>query len=204
MTSCVWRGWSVGCRSSKISKKLLIKQKARVPLKPHCSYHLVWLLLRRFFCGRLEAPRYRRVGPVGGQPQRMVITKEVSGHVNTMMERILLLWKKTKLGELLCGVQTAAVRPYAVAAVLRDIAFTQERYDSFIELQEKLHQNICRWPQFGFVCVDPRNMRPRRGSVVGLRAGRGPWWPSGLMTWTPYLVPSRSQPKRLQTSASNL
>uniref|UniRef100_A0A3Q3DIT6 Phenylalanine--tRNA ligase beta subunit n=1 Tax=Hippocampus comes TaxID=109280 RepID=A0A3Q3DIT6_HIPCM len=42
------------------------------------------------------------------------------------------------------GLQTAAVRPYAVAAVLRNITFTQERYDSFIELQEKLHQNICR------------------------------------------------------------
>uniref|UniRef100_A0A3P8PUG3 Phenylalanine--tRNA ligase beta subunit n=1 Tax=Astatotilapia calliptera TaxID=8154 RepID=A0A3P8PUG3_ASTCA len=40
--------------------------------------------------------------------------------------------------------QTEAVRPHAVAAVLRNITFTQERYDSFIELQEKLHQNICR------------------------------------------------------------
>uniref|UniRef100_A0A8C9UB87 Phenylalanine--tRNA ligase beta subunit n=1 Tax=Scleropages formosus TaxID=113540 RepID=A0A8C9UB87_SCLFO len=39
---------------------------------------------------------------------------------------------------------TVAVRPHAVAAVLRNIAFTQERYDSFIELQEKLHQNVCR------------------------------------------------------------
>uniref|UniRef100_A0A8C1XUD9 Phenylalanine--tRNA ligase beta subunit n=1 Tax=Cyprinus carpio TaxID=7962 RepID=A0A8C1XUD9_CYPCA len=40
--------------------------------------------------------------------------------------------------------QTASVRPHAVAAVLRNITFTQERYESFIELQEKLHQNICR------------------------------------------------------------
>uniref|UniRef100_A0A8C1XLT7 Phenylalanine--tRNA ligase beta subunit n=1 Tax=Cyprinus carpio TaxID=7962 RepID=A0A8C1XLT7_CYPCA len=39
---------------------------------------------------------------------------------------------------------TASVRPHAVAAVLRNITFTQERYESFIELQEKLHQNICR------------------------------------------------------------
>uniref|UniRef100_A0AAZ3RWX8 Phenylalanine--tRNA ligase beta subunit n=1 Tax=Oncorhynchus tshawytscha TaxID=74940 RepID=A0AAZ3RWX8_ONCTS len=39
---------------------------------------------------------------------------------------------------------TTAVRPHAVAAVLRNITFTQERYDSFIELQEKLHQNVCR------------------------------------------------------------
>uniref|UniRef100_A0A8D3D8D8 Phenylalanine--tRNA ligase beta subunit n=1 Tax=Scophthalmus maximus TaxID=52904 RepID=A0A8D3D8D8_SCOMX len=67
------------------------------------------------FKNKVEAPRYRRVSPVSGAPQKLIITKE-----------------------------TAAVRPHAVAAVLRNITFTQERYDSFIELQEKLHQNICR------------------------------------------------------------
>ncbi|XP_074497359.1 phenylalanine--tRNA ligase beta subunit [Sebastes fasciatus] len=67
------------------------------------------------FKNKLEAPRYRRVSPVSGEPQKLIITKE-----------------------------TAAVRPHAVAAVLRNITFTQERYDSFIELQDKLHQNICR------------------------------------------------------------
>ncbi|KAM3616623.1 uncharacterized protein V6R79_021006 [Siganus canaliculatus] len=67
------------------------------------------------FKNKMEAPRYKRVSPVSGEPQRLIITKE-----------------------------TAAVRPYAVVAVLRDITFTQNRYDSFIELQEKLHQNICR------------------------------------------------------------
>jgi hypothetical protein len=36
------------------------------------------------------------------------------------------------------------VRPHAVAAVLRNINFDEERYNSFIELQDKLHQNICR------------------------------------------------------------
>lgn len=36
------------------------------------------------------------------------------------------------------------MRPYVVSAVLRDVKFTQERYDSFIDLQDKLHQNICR------------------------------------------------------------
>uniref|UniRef100_A0A673I7D7 Phenylalanine--tRNA ligase beta subunit n=1 Tax=Sinocyclocheilus rhinocerous TaxID=307959 RepID=A0A673I7D7_9TELE len=68
------------------------------------------------FKEKLEAPRYKRVSPAdGGEPQRLVITDE-----------------------------TASVRPHAVAAVLRNITFTQERYESFIELQEKLHQNICR------------------------------------------------------------
>lgn len=68
------------------------------------------------FKDKMEAPRYKRVSPANGEePQRLVITEE-----------------------------TASVRPFAVAAVLRNITFTQERYDSFIELQEKLHQNICR------------------------------------------------------------
>lgn len=39
---------------------------------------------------------------------------------------------------------TAQIRPFAVAAVLRDITFTKDLYDSFIDLQDKLHQNICR------------------------------------------------------------
>ncbi|XP_006008677.1 phenylalanine--tRNA ligase beta subunit isoform X2 [Latimeria chalumnae] len=67
------------------------------------------------FKERIEAPRYKRVMPVNGELQRLIITEE-----------------------------TAQVRPHAVAAVLRNITFTQENYESFIELQEKLHQNICR------------------------------------------------------------
>ncbi|XP_065060802.1 phenylalanine--tRNA ligase beta subunit-like [Rhopilema esculentum] len=40
--------------------------------------------------------------------------------------------------------ETAKVRPHCVSAILRNITFTQDSYNSFIELQEKLHQNICR------------------------------------------------------------
>jgi len=36
------------------------------------------------------------------------------------------------------------IRPYVVCAVLRDITLTQSSFDSFIDLQEKLHANICR------------------------------------------------------------
>jgi len=39
---------------------------------------------------------------------------------------------------------TEAIRPHCVAAVLRNVKFTKERYDSFIDLQDKLHQNIAR------------------------------------------------------------
>ncbi|CAH0752089.1 unnamed protein product [Diatraea saccharalis] len=39
---------------------------------------------------------------------------------------------------------TSQIRPYAVAAVLKGVTFTKQSYDSFIDLQDKLHQNICR------------------------------------------------------------
>lgn len=39
---------------------------------------------------------------------------------------------------------TYNIRPYCVAAILRGINFTPEIYKSFIDLQDKLHQNICR------------------------------------------------------------
>lgn len=39
---------------------------------------------------------------------------------------------------------TAKVRPFAVAAILRNVTFTPESYKSFIDLQDKLHQNLCR------------------------------------------------------------
>ncbi|KAI3431573.1 hypothetical protein D9Q98_004623 [Chlorella vulgaris] len=40
--------------------------------------------------------------------------------------------------------ETALVRPFVVCAVLRGIDFDSVRYNSFIDLQDKLHQNLCR------------------------------------------------------------
>lgn len=39
---------------------------------------------------------------------------------------------------------TGLIRPFVVAAVLRNVKLDKERYDRFIDLQDKLHQNICR------------------------------------------------------------
>ncbi|XP_075386451.1 phenylalanine--tRNA ligase beta subunit [Tenrec ecaudatus] len=66
------------------------------------------------FKERIKAPVYQRVMPKG-ELQKLIITEE-----------------------------TAKGRPYAVAAILRNVKFTPDRYNSFIDLQEKLHQNICR------------------------------------------------------------
>jgi phenylalanyl-tRNA synthetase beta chain len=40
--------------------------------------------------------------------------------------------------------ETALIRPFVVAAVLRGVAFDRASYESFIDLQDKLHQNLCR------------------------------------------------------------
>ncbi|CAH0389432.1 unnamed protein product [Bemisia tabaci] len=39
---------------------------------------------------------------------------------------------------------TQAIRPVAVAAILRNVSLTPDSYASFIDLQDKLHQNVCR------------------------------------------------------------
>lgn len=69
----------------------------------------------RVFLEKENSPRYKAVAPASGSPQRLVIQSS-----------------------------TGQVRPHCVAAVLRNIKFTKERYEHFIDLQDKLHQNICR------------------------------------------------------------
>lgn len=67
------------------------------------------------FKGRIQPPTYRVADMTGKQMQKLIIKPE-----------------------------TALVRPFAVAAVLRGVKFDAARYKSFIELQDKLHQNLCR------------------------------------------------------------
>ena len=40
--------------------------------------------------------------------------------------------------------QTSKIRPLFASAILRNVKFTPRSYASFIDLQDKLHQNICR------------------------------------------------------------
>lgn len=50
-------------------------------------------------------------------------------------------------GELLTiniSPDVARVRPFFAGAILRNVTFTPRSYASFIDLQDKLHQNICR------------------------------------------------------------
>lgn len=67
------------------------------------------------FLGKIQTPIYKALRTSEGLIQRLIIKPD-----------------------------TAKIRPYAVAAVLRNLYFTQDSYNSFIDLQDKLHQNICR------------------------------------------------------------
>ncbi|KAL8994796.1 MAG: hypothetical protein Q9169_005332 [Polycauliona sp. 2 TL-2023] len=72
-------------------------------------------LMLNIFRGKRTSPDYRLVAPPKGELQILKVSKE-----------------------------TARVRPYVAGAVLRNINFTKESYDSFIALQDKLHQNLAR------------------------------------------------------------
>ncbi|TRY73786.1 hypothetical protein TCAL_01940 [Tigriopus californicus] len=67
------------------------------------------------FQGQLALPRYQALKPTQGQPQKLIIDGS-----------------------------TQSIRPFCVAATLRNVTFTQTNYDSFIDLQDKLHQNLAR------------------------------------------------------------
>ena len=51
---------------------------------------------------------------------------------------------ETNIPKKLFSLKTANVRKFVVGAVLRDIKLDADIYSSFIDLQDKLHQNIGR------------------------------------------------------------
>ncbi|KAJ7368437.1 hypothetical protein DFH08DRAFT_676127 [Mycena albidolilacea] len=71
----------------------------------------------RVFLGKAEAPRYKIVLPAGGEASLLNVT---------------------------CTPETKLIRPFFACAILRNVKFTKQSYASFIDLQDKLHQNICR------------------------------------------------------------
>ena len=60
------------------------------------------------------------------------------------LPRCIVKNSSDNLMEIVVKPETQAVRPCVVACVLRDITFDLPAYNSFIDLQDKLHQNICR------------------------------------------------------------
>lgn len=72
-------------------------------------------LMLNIFLHRQKAPQYTLKAPANGQIQTITVSKD-----------------------------TTRIRPYISGAILRNIKFDKARYDSFIALQDKLHQNLAR------------------------------------------------------------
>ena len=62
----------------------------------------------------------------------------------TKLPEYKILNKSEVLEKVIVQPETQDVRPFCVAAIVRDVTFTEESYNSFIDLQDLLHQNICR------------------------------------------------------------
>ncbi|KAI0081829.1 phenylalanyl-tRNA synthetase [Panus rudis PR-1116 ss-1] len=75
----------------------------------------------RVYLGKDKPPVYKLVHPKGGEGNLVTAT---------------------------IAPETKHIRPYFACAILRNVKFTQRSYESFIDLQDKLHQNICRRRQF--------------------------------------------------------
>lgn len=84
------------------------------------------------FKGRTPPPHYRLADMLGKALQQLVVKPE-----------------------------TALIRPYVVAAVLRGVTLDALRYNSFIDLQDKLHQNLCR--QRSLVAIGTHDLAKCRG-----------------------------------------
>jgi hypothetical protein len=53
------------------------------------------------------------------------------------------------------------IRPFVSGAILRNVKFTQARYESFIALQDKLHQNLAR--QRSLVAIGTHDLDTLKG-----------------------------------------
>lgn len=68
-----------------------------------------------------------------------------SGHSNDLfrIETPNYMASKSREKVIVTG-NPSKVRPFVVGAILRNVTFDENNYKSFIDLQDKLHQNVCR------------------------------------------------------------
>lgn len=87
----------------------------------------------RVFLQLETCPQVKTVLPLGGEKD--LITCHIAPEVCFAQQR------RTGANSL---SKVAQVRAYTAAAILRGVTFTPSNYASFIDLQDKLHHNICR------------------------------------------------------------
>ncbi|KAK3326635.1 hypothetical protein B0H66DRAFT_166667 [Apodospora peruviana] len=80
----------------------------------------------------------------------MLCFEGIAMHLNIFLGRNptpnykLLDIPESKMQTITVSKETEQVRPYVAGAILRNLKFTQASYNSFIGLQDKLHQNLAR------------------------------------------------------------
>ena len=89
------------------------------------------------FLFRISVPLYKAIDPKS--IQRIEMKKEVFFN---LLSNLITMSFYFIINENI--FQCIQVRGHIVAAILRDVTITQSAYDSFIDLQDKLHQNIGR------------------------------------------------------------
>ncbi|CAO1619478.1 unnamed protein product [Sympodiomycopsis kandeliae] len=72
------------------------------------------------------------------------ISRALLVFLNKIPQPQIKLSSPQKQMEILVDENVARIRPVVLGAVLRDVTFTPENYASFIDLQDKLHQNLGR------------------------------------------------------------
>jgi phenylalanyl-tRNA synthetase beta chain len=72
------------------------------------------------------------------------LTRALSIYYGHMKNPVYKTVKPAKMERMVVEPACAQIRPYVVCAILRNISFDAKGYKSFIDLQEKLHFNICR------------------------------------------------------------
>jgi phenylalanyl-tRNA synthetase beta chain len=89
----------------------------------------------RQFLGKENPPTFKLSQPA--VMQECVVEESVSN--NSMIGQV------SEGADAYLILQVSAIRPYFASAVLRLAKpMSQQAYDSFIDLQDKLHQNLCR------------------------------------------------------------
>ncbi|SCU83441.1 LADA_0C11474g1_1 [Lachancea dasiensis] len=83
---------------------------------------------------------------IGANRYDLLCTEGIAQSLNEFLGRKEIpRYKLTKATtQLYVEPSTEQIRPYAAAAFLRGITFTDASYQSFIDLQDKLHSNLCR------------------------------------------------------------
>lgn len=72
------------------------------------------------------------------------IATALKSYLGTGAQPQYSLTTPAKMERVTVKAATKDVRRYAVACILRNVKFNDQSYNSFIDLQDKLHQNICR------------------------------------------------------------